>query len=197
MAREIHDTLAQNLTGISAQLEVARDELPIGSEVAAARLNRVQAAARSSLQEVRRSIFNMRSQALEGRDLGAALSALLEQETQGTGIRHSAVIRGVVRPLPSAVENDLLRISQEAIHNSIRHAQPASIALELAFEDQQVALTVRDDGCGFDPEGTKFNGQTRFGLKGMRERAQECGGRLTVRSAPGQGTEIAISVSLT
>ena len=197
MAREIHDTLAQNLSGISVQLEVARKILPVSTEAAAAHLNRAQAAARSSLQEVRRSIFNMRSQALEGRDLGAALAELLECETQGTGIQHSSAIRGEVRPLPSTVENDLLRIGQEAIHNSIRHARPASLKLELAFTDQQVELTIRDDGCGFDPEGTKLNGQTRFGLKGMRERAQECGGHLTIRSAPGQGTEIAISVLLT
>ncbi|MCX6896400.1 MAG: sensor histidine kinase [Verrucomicrobia bacterium] len=194
MAREIHDTLAQDLSGISAQLEVARKKLPAGSEAAQSHLDLAHATARSSLQEARRSIWNMRSQVLEGRSLGAALSELLEHEARAAGISPEAVITGKVRRLPAAVENDLLRIGQEAIHNAIRHAKPTTVTLELEFAAKAVSLSVRDDGCGFDPNDTSFTGKTRFGLKGMRERAQQTGGRLTVRSAPGQGTEISLEI---
>ena len=196
LAREIHDTLAQDISGICAQLEVARKKLPPGSEAALTHLNLAQTTARNSLQEARRTIWDMRSQVLEGRDLSVALSELLGQETQGTGICYKSVIRGAVRQLPSAIENDLLRIGQEAIHNAIRHAQPGTVTLELAFAEKRVLLSVRDDGIGFDQERTNSSATTRFGIKGIQERARQTGGTLTIHSAPGQGTEITLEVPL-
>jgi signal transduction histidine kinase len=196
LAREIHDTLAQDISGISAQLEVARKKLPPGSDAALKHLNLAQTTARNSLQEARRTIWNMRSQVLEGSDLSVALSELLGQETQGTGIRFKSVVLGTTRQLPSAIENDLLRIGQEAIHNAIHHAQPSVVTLELVFADKKVRLSVRDDGVGFDQEKTKFSARTRFGIKGMQERARQTGGSLTLRTAPGQGTEITLEVPL-
>lgn len=196
LAREIHDTLAQDISGISAQLEVARRKLPTGSEAALAHLDLAHATARNSLQEARRTIWNMRSQVLEGHDLSAALSELLDQEVRGAGIHAEAMTHGVVRRLPSAVENDLLRIGQEAIHNAIRHAQPSKITLEMTFTEKRVVLSVRDDGCGYDPQKRNGSETTHFGLKGIRERVAQNGGRLNIRSAPGQGTEVRIEMRL-
>jgi len=196
LAREIHDTLAQDISGISAQLEVARRKLPAGSEAALAHLELAHATARNSLQEARRTIWNMRSQVLEGHDLSEALSELLEQEARGAGVRSAKVIHGDVRRLPSAIENDLLRIGQEAIHNAIRHARPATITLEMTFSEKRVVLSVRDDGCGYDPQNGNGSGTTHFGLKGIRERVAQNGGKLNIRSAPGQGTEVRIEIRL-
>jgi signal transduction histidine kinase len=196
VAREIHDTLAQDLSGISAQLEVARKKLPTGSEAAQIHLDLAHATARNSLQEARRTIWNMRAQVLEGRAVGDVLADLLEHEARAAGINPKSVITGRVRSLPPAVENDVLRIGQEAIHNAIRHGNPKNLSMELTFMEKAVKLSVRDDGCGFDANDTSFSGKTRFGLKGMRERASQNGGHLTVRSSPGQGTEVILEISL-
>jgi signal transduction histidine kinase len=196
MAREIHDTLAQDLSGISAQLEVARKKLPSGSEGALTHLDLAHATARNSLQEARRSIWNMRSQVLEDSDLGTALPNLLEREARAAGVEYQADVYGEARSLPSAIENDVLRIGQEAIHNAIRHAKPKTIKLSLGFGAQTVTLSVRDDGCGFNVDDTRFIRKTRFGLKGMRERALLHGGQLDIRSAPGQGTSLTLVIPL-
>ncbi len=198
LARDIHDTLAQDLSGISAQLEVARKKLPAGSEAALTHLNLAHDTARNSLQEARRTIWNMRSQVLENHSLGAALSELLELEARNAGITPKAVIHGEVRRLPTTVENDLLRIGQEAIHNAVHHSQSTSITMELTCGERRVLLVVRDEGCGFNLTNTPaaMGSDTRFGLKGMAERVRQNGGQMTVRSAPGQGTEITIEMPL-
>jgi signal transduction histidine kinase len=197
MAREIHDTLAQDISGISAQLEVARKKLPSGCDAALNHIDLAHQTARNSLQEARRTIWNIRSQVLEGRDVGTALAELLHNEANAAGIAHEAIFRGETRSLTFSIENDLLRIGQEAIHNATRHAKPKNIKLEMTFTDAAVTFVLRDDGCGFDPEDTSFVRKSHFGLKGMKERAAQNGGELTIHSAPGKGTEILVKLPLT
>ncbi len=196
VAREIHDTLAQDIAAISVHLEVVRNQSASLSPAALSHLSMAQTGARQSLQEARRTIWNMRSQVLEGRDLAVALSELLEQETGGSGVKPKVVVNGKVRRLPSAIENDLLRIGQEAIHNAVRHAKAGSLTLELTFAEDRLRLLVKDDGRGFDVQQSKNVRATQFGLKGMRERARLHGGELVVRSCRGQGTEIMVEVPL-
>jgi signal transduction histidine kinase len=198
LAREIHDTLAQDISGISAQLEVARKKLPVGSEAALTHLKLAHDTARNSLQEARRTIWNMRSQVLENRDLGAALTDLLEQESRNAGITPNAIIHGETRRLPSAIENDLLRVGQEAIHNAIRHARPTHVTLELTYARKCVLLAVKDDGCGFSQKIVQSPGEgdAHFGLKGMEERVRRNGGQMKVHTVPGHGTEIKIELPL-
>jgi signal transduction histidine kinase len=101
---------------------------------------------------------------------------------------------GAPRPLPASVENNLLRIGQEAITNAVRHARAHAIVAELRFEPGRVRLAVRDDGSGFDADSTLYAGTGHFGLIGMRERAKRIGGRLTIESAPGAGSTVTVEL---
>jgi PAS domain S-box-containing protein len=165
--------------------------------------------ARTGLTEARRSVGKLRSEMLpgvssgrtEGRDdLPAALSRLVEQMTAGTDVRGEAALLGEPRPLPTEVRGELMRIGQEALTNALRHGEPSRVQVELTFEPGAVRLRVWDDGRGFDPSavGTAGAGgagtEGGFGLTGMRERAEQVGGRLLVTSQPEGGTEVIVEV---
>lgn len=193
MAREIHDTLAQGYTAISAQLEILKDKVT-ASPQATKHLELARSFVRSGLAEARRSIWEMRSQALEDSDLPTALANVADQLTTGTTVRSHVCTEGAPRRLPVILENNLLRIGQEAITNAVKHARPKEIVIDLNYGTKAVRLRVRDDGCGFDFTKVVASKDGGFGLVGMKERVQQLSGQLTVKSEPGQGTEIVLEV---
>lgn len=192
MAQEIHDTLAQGFTGILVQLEVAADMLADAPQEAQPHIQRAHDLALDSLREARRSVRALRPQALEQNTLPSALAKLIVQMTADTGIEARMDIHGTAHALPEEMENNLLRIGQEALSNALKHAQAKTILLELRFEPSRIRLSVRDDGRGFDTKS--LQGQEHFGLKVMRERAEEIGGHFQIASRPGQGTEVKVTV---
>lgn len=195
MAREIHDTLAQGLGAISVQLELVKDGLPPDSNGARQHLEQAHTLVRSSLADARNSIWNMRSQVLETGDLASALDGILRQLTDGTGVKSELRVAGTPRRLPPIVENNLLRIGQEAITNAVRHGRPRNITVNLTFDEKTVRLAVSDDGCGFaagkPPTAASDGG---FGLLGMRERAAQLAGGITIESAPDRGTQVVVQL---
>lgn len=195
VAREIHDTLSQNLGAISVQLELARVHAKEINPDLRQHLGAAHRLARAALAEARDSIWNMRSQVLERVDLGQALDSILRQMTEGTGIAADMRIDGEARRLPPVVENNLLRIGQEAITNATRHARPRCIRVALTFDGRTVRLAVEDDGIGFTPGAPAAGDRRSFGLVGIRERVDLLGGRVSIDSAPGQGTRITVAVS--
>lgn len=194
IAREIHDTLAQGLGAISMHLEMVKEKLGTEPEKVIKHLDIAHQAARQSLGEARNSIWNMRSQVLENADLVGALQGILVQLVEDTEIQRQFVASGPVRRLAPAVENNLLRVGQEAITNAVKHARAKKIAVTIEFSDDDVCLTVRDDGSGFDPARASAGGH--FGMIGLRERTAQMGGKLTVTSSPGQGTEVTIRIPI-
>ncbi len=196
VAREIHDTLSQSLGAISVQLELARVHANEISPPARTHLGAALKLTRGALAEARESIWNMRSQVLEKGDLGEALQGILKQITDGTDVRAQMVVEGARRRLPPVVENNLLRIGQEAITNASRHASPTRIDVTLTFERRRVHLIVQDDGAGFTPEEQPTAGRRSFGLVGMKERAELLGGSVEIQSSRGQGTRIAVTVAV-
>jgi signal transduction histidine kinase len=196
LAREIHDTLAQGLAATAVQLRLAKKSSLTGSEQLAQRLDLAQALVSESLDQARKSIWNMRSQVLETGDLATALGGILTQLCGDTGTETRIEVTGPPRRLAPAVENNLLRIGQEAITNAARHARAKLIELRLQFAETSFCLTVRDDGCGFDPAAPPPSAGG-FGLVGMRERAAELNAELEVCSALHDGTEINLRVPLT
>ena len=192
MARELHDTLAQGLSAISMQLELVKRKLPADSPARSV-LEETREMTKSSLAEARNSIWNMRSQVLETGDLATALEGILKAMPNGCGIEGSVHVVGTLRRLAPVTENNLLRIGQEAIVNAVRHARCGRIEVTLAFGERQVALSVHDDGQGFDPEHPPRS-EGGFGLAGMRERAEQMHGEFHVISAPGKGTMVRVTV---
>jgi signal transduction histidine kinase len=189
MARDIHDTLAQGFTGIIVQLEAAADATSEGlTSEAGQHLVRATELARGSLQEARRSVRALRPLALEEMGLCEAMQELLKKMTTGSGLRAEFILGGEPRLLPPEWDENILRISQEALTNSLRHAQASEFKTLLLFDPAVIRLTFRDNGRGFDPE-IKHDG---FGLLGMRERAEAIGGRLIIQSGRGNGTIVSI-----
>jgi PAS domain S-box-containing protein len=193
LAREIHDTIAQSLTGIIIQLEAAKEVLVPAPDGAHLHFTRAMNLAREGLTEARRSVRALRPQMLDHQDLPAALRHLTTQLGTSTQIPVSFTLTGTSCALPAEVAANLLRISQEAIINAWKHAQPQAIMLDLEFHPGEVRLRVRDDGRGFDTLSSPA--ASGFGLISMRERAERLGGHLTITSTPGHGTEIAVTVS--
>ncbi len=198
IAREIHDTLAQSLVGISVQLELVSRLMTASAESAKEHLDQARILVRNSLTEARSSIWDLRSQSVQGEDLATRLSAMATRATASTSIKTQSKVGGAYRPLPARVESELLRIAQEAVTNAVRHAHPQHISLELRFAVRQLRLTIQDDGCGFSgqPHPNSSGPEGHFGLTGMRERAAEIGGTLTLDSAPGKGTRVSVEVAL-
>jgi signal transduction histidine kinase len=193
LAREIHDTLAQGLNATSVQLELAKNALKVAPHPALDHVQMAHQAVRDSLTEARSSIWNMRSQALENGDLASALENVLRLLARGKPIEANLSIRGRRRRLAPAIENNLLRVGQEAIVNATKHAKARSIAVDLEFGETEVRLSVTDDGIGFDPRQAPRS-ESGFGLVGMRERAAQLHSELVVESRSGGGTRVALTV---
>jgi ligand-binding sensor domain-containing protein/signal transduction histidine kinase len=196
LAREIHDTLAQGFTGISVQLELVKRLLERAPQVAQTHLEQAQSLARASLAEARRSVWDLRSPALESHDLPAALKETAQRLTAGTPVQARVEVSGVYRRLSRAIEDHLLRIGQEALTNAIKHAQASRVELQLAFEPQRLRFSVRDDGRGFDTAAVPSQADGHFGLLGMRERVAQLGGSLALNSRPNEGAEVVIEIPL-
>ncbi|MBD2165195.1 PAS domain S-box protein [Calothrix membranacea FACHB-236] len=193
MAREIHDTLAQAFTGILAQVGAAKQVLTDDSEATEAHLDLIKELARTGLVEARRSVVALRPQLLEEGSLQSALHRLVAQlRTAAMDTTLYYEIEGAVYSLPTEVESNLLRIGQEALTNAIRHANADEIRVELIYDRDQFCLRVRDNGQGFGVGSIPAS--LGFGLLGMSERAERIGAQLTIRSQPGEGTEMIVTV---
>ncbi|MGI0487736.1 PAS domain S-box protein [Pantanalinema rosaneae CENA516] len=195
MAREIHDTLAQSFTGILAQVGAANQVLVDDVEAAQAHLDLIKELARTGLTEARRSVVALRPQLLEEGSLQSALHRFVAQlRTAALDTTLYYEIEGAVYALPSEVESNLLRIGQEALTNAIRHAYADEIRVELAYDRDRFCLRVKDNGQGFGVGSIPSS--EGFGLLGMSERAEYIDAQLTIRSQPGQGTEIVVVVGV-
>lgn len=194
IAREIHDTLAQDLGAISMQLELLQDRLEPSPNGIGQQVEALRALVRRSLDEARESIWNMRSQVLDTHDLPEALAGLARQLSEGTETDVRVSVSGPARRLAAVTENNLLRVGQEALVNAMKHARARRVVLRLEYAEKQVRLTVSDDGQGFDPAAPRAAGAGGAGLLGMRERASELRSALVVRSSAGRGTEISLTV---
>ncbi|WP_228640308.1 sensor histidine kinase [Microtetraspora sp. AC03309] len=195
LAAEIHDTLAQGLTGIITQLQAAADS----ADAAATRdhIERASTLARHSLGEARRSVQDLGPGQLEHDPLPTALEKIVAAWSAETGVRGEFTVTGAVEPLHDEVEVALLRIAQEALANVGRHACARRAGVTLSYMDDEVSLDVRDDGRGFDPCNLPARGHTGgFGLGGMRARAERVAGTMDIESEPGLGTALSARVPL-
>ena len=187
MAREIHDTLAQGLTGIITQLQAAEHTGDWRSRVQAA-----TGLARESLSEARRSVHALRPEPLQTARLSEALSDVAERWSSLHGVAVQMTTTGTPRPLHPEAEVALLRTAQEALANVAKHAQATRVGVTLSFLDGEIALDVRDDGRGFDPGESR--GGDGFGLIAMRQRLEGVAGTVQIESEPGAGTGISARV---
>jgi signal transduction histidine kinase/ligand-binding sensor domain-containing protein len=194
LAREIHDTLAQGFVGISSQLDALAIKLDGDPAVARQNLDLARKMARYSLTEARRSVMDLRTSELEQQDLPAALETSARHWVAGSSVDVRVDVSGVSQKIPEDLEQNLLRIAQEAVANALKHARARIIWVELEAEDCALRLRVKDDGRGFEPSGAFSITAGHFGILGMQERAKRVGGKFDLTSSPGSGTQVEVRV---
>jgi signal transduction histidine kinase/ligand-binding sensor domain-containing protein len=195
VSREIHDTLLQSLGGVALELEAVAVELDAASlRSTGDGVRRLRRQVSRGVVEARRSIAELRSPALQTHGLPGALRDIGQRAADGKSLNIQVSVVGRARRLPPSVEEQLLRIGQEAMTNAVRHAMAGNIDLVLEYHGDTITLRVSDDGCGFDVEQRQDDG-THWGLTNMMERAKKLGTRLGLRSRPGHGTVVEVTAS--
>lgn len=184
MAREIHDTLAQGLTGIITQLRAAQRVEDSDTHLELA-LNLAQ----DSLTEARRSVAALQPHQLEDAHLPEAMTTLARNWAQTTGVDLHVEVTGDRVPISPAIEVTLFRVAQEALANVAKHAGATRAGLTLSYAGAVVLLDIRDDGTGIHHPSGKG-----FGLSSMRQRLRGVGGSLEIESTPGEGTAVSATV---
>jgi signal transduction histidine kinase len=199
MAREIHDTIAQGLTGIVTQLEAAQQTTHDAERER--RIDNAKRLARDNLAEARRSVQALRPQALENSRLPEALADEVARWSVTSGVAGEVATTGEARALHPEVEVTLLRVAQEALANVAKHASASRAGVTLSYMEDVVSLDVRDDGAGFavaECNNGHLGGETPaaggFGLIAMRQRVTRLAGQLEIESEPGAGTAISASL---
>ncbi len=191
LARDIHDTLAQGFTGVIIQLEAAEDAIACcRRKEANAHLQRAGELARRSLNEARRSVHALRPESLQRANFWEALKGGIKNTTAGTAIHTTFQLRGKLRELPPAWQENLLHIGQEALTNALKYARARNFETRLIFNTGGLRLELRDDGDGFKVNAP-HNG---FGLPGMRERVEGMKGKLQITSARRKGTKVVVTL---
>jgi signal transduction histidine kinase len=196
LARDLHDTLEQTLTGIALQLDTVAKLFSRTPEQAHHHLQLARNWLRQSQVGLRRSIWDLRSRELEQFDLPSALEQSAQQLVEGTEITLDFATTGDRRALPEVVEENVLRIGQEAFTNIAKHARATRVAILLEFGQHALRLRIADNGVGFESAVAPSPGESHFGLLGMTERAKRLAGHIVVDSTPGHGTTITVEIPL-
>lgn len=194
LARDLHDAVSQSLYSLALFANAARATGEAGQEERVHQyLERIEQTAHQALKEMRLLIYELRPAALAQGGLRDALERRLEAVERRSGIAFSFSAERFTAPVPSAVEDALYRIAQEALNNVLRHAQATAVAVGLATGDGWVELTVADNGVGFDPQAASASGG--MGLSNIRQRVEELGGSLDITSQPGQGAQVRVRIA--
>jgi len=195
IAQELHDTLLQGFTGIGLKLDALTCGLPPSLATTREQLEKILERSDEYLIEARRAVWELRSPSLEKLgEFSIALSKVSERALQGTGIQLRHITHGDPCKLAQVVEDNLLRICEEAVANAAKHARPAQVDVTIEFNTKHVRMGIRDDGCGFDPQSRARSKDGHFGLVGIQERARTIGAELSVSSRPGAGTEVTVTI---
>lgn len=193
LARELHDSVTQQLFSMTLTAQAARAHLEKNPQRAAQQLERLQETASAALAEMRALIFQLRPPALREQGLVAALNQHAAVVSRREGLRIELTVTGDER-LARGIEQPIYRIVQEALNNVVKHAQASSVRVVLEFSAERVRLRVSDDGQGFDINAPQTGNGRHLGLISMRERAAEINGTMELRSTIGGGTEVIVTV---
>jgi len=194
IAGEIHDSLAQGFTAISVQIEAALGRLQRAPDLAVSHLTLAREVAGKSLTEARRSVWNLHSAPPSAGSLIASIRSACEQIVYGCATKLTIVAGGRPWVANPVVEQNVVRIAQEAVSNAVQHGEAAEVQIQLVYRFTQLVLTIIDDGRGFDADTANPGADRGFGLAGMRRRADAMRGAMTVESATGVGTRVRLAV---
>jgi signal transduction histidine kinase len=198
LARELHDDLAQSLSGLLMSLDQTAAVLPSDADAAHRQIQRTRRITKNALDRTRLLITDLRPIILDDLGLVPAIRWLAENQLRDSGTLVSFQSHGDERRLPADTETAVFRIVQESLHNAAKHADATTVRIDLTWAQTGLVVRVADNGRGFDVDAARGGrpGTTHMGLVGMRERAALVGGDLTVESEPGHGTQITARLPL-
>jgi signal transduction histidine kinase len=192
IVHELHDTLLQGFVGASMLLHLAVEQTPADSPSKPA-LNRALHLVHQAIKEGRAAMRGLRTAPARS-TLDRAFSNLVSEVTSGTGPRIRVSVQGGPQTLNPTVQEQLFLIGREAVMNALRHSEATEIDVEVQYLDDGVCVFVRDNGRGIDSDAVRKKSDSHWGLCGMRERAENIGGQLDLRSRRGRGTEVGVIV---
>jgi signal transduction histidine kinase len=192
VARELHDTLAHTLSGLTVQLEIVKAYWEVDRQAASTMVDSALETSRTGLRETRRALKALRASPLDELGLSLALCTLAEQAAEVAQLRLDCNVAKDIPALAPDIEQCIYRVTQESIANVMQHAQADTLLVHLSYHHDQFHLIVRDNGRGFDHQRTASNGH--FGIAGMYERAAIVGGQLSITSVPGEGTTVSLHI---
>ncbi len=192
LARDLHDSVTQTLFSVALTAEAAATLVDRDASAAKAQLDELKAMTQDAVKEMRSLVFELRPAELESDGLVATLRKHIDVLARVRPMEIELQVHGE-RRLPLDTERDVLRITQEALNNALKHADASHVSVTLDMTSG-VALMVRDDGAGFDPADPRIRSK-RLGLTSMQERAEALGGRLEIASSPGSGTTVRLEIA--
>lgn len=192
LARELHDTLAHTLSGLSVQMETIKAYWEVEPQTARSLFDKSLSAAHTGLEETRRALKALRASPLDDLGLALAITTIARDVASRANLKLDLSVTDKLPVLSPDVEQCIYRVAQEAIVNVDNHARAKTMTVKLEVLDSKLTLTVSDDGFGFDT--TKNDGEGHFGVKGMKERAELVGGELSLSSKPGYGTTVQLAI---
>ena len=192
LAVELHDSISQTLTGVSFQIDAAQQTLPKDATATSRFLNIARRTLLSCREELRRCLWDLRSNALELNDFTEALTMAIRPSAGDAKV--SVRFAGRRTQLSDTTAHAVLNIARELTVNAVRHGHALRVRIAGEVKDGRVRFSVRDDGCGFDPSHAPGPSEGHFGLQGVKERINRLGGTLHIECAPGRGTEVTVEI---
>ncbi|MBK1878481.1 histidine kinase [Pelagicoccus mobilis] len=196
LARDLHDTLEQALTGIALQLETANKLFSTSEKKAQTHISLARRWLSQSQIELRNSIWDLRSRELEQFDLAQALKQSVERLADSMGLKANFATNGEKRPLAEILEENVLRIGQEAMTNVAKHSKATEVWVELSYSDKELNLKIRDNGIGFEAKSKHTSPVNHYGLLGMKERANRISGSFKIESQAEIGTTLYLTTPI-
>jgi len=193
IAQELHDSLIQDVMGISLQIEVADELLPAGLP-AKQSLARAVGLCKSALDAGRRALNDLRTAPVTAADLVKSFSQVANEFTRDAGTKIDVIVEGRERPLEAVSGHEVLQVGRQAIANALQHAHARKIHVLVSYGEQHLEIRVQDNGRGINEETLNLERPGHYGIAGMKERAERLGGTISIRSRVSQGTEVNLTV---
>lgn len=194
LAREMHDTVIQGCTSVSALLEaissLERENDALHEEL----LDFARTQMRTTINEARQAVWNLRHGDEPQQDISAAAAVIAEHASREFGVAVTSRSTGSPFPVPNSLAHEMLMVIREAVYNAVLHGKPGHIRIEFTYGAEELEFTVRDDGSGFEPGTVPGDGQPHYGITGMQERVRSLNGRIEWISARGKGTTVHIAI---
>lgn len=194
LAREMHDTVIQGCTGISALLEAVSSQHSESRSLEQPLLDYARTQIRTTIDEARQAVWNLRHDNEPSQDLTNSIGIIAENTRKEFGLEVECTVVGKPFPVQGWIARELLMVAREAVYNAALHGHPQRITITLTCSQRELRLTIADDGIGFNPNAPSSDGKAHYGIEGMRERVENVNGQIEITSVEGKGSAVLVRI---